>query len=80
MPVINGREVLKRLREVELFKVVPVVLFSTSSQPVDKSFAKWYNAGFITKPIDVKQMELIADQFIEYCSEENQKKIRSQIQ
>jgi len=79
MPVINGKETLLRLREIEHFQDVPVVLFTTSSQPMDKSFAKKYNAGFITKPIDVKQMEVIADQFIEHCSEEIRDKIRRQI-
>lgn len=79
MPIINGKETLLRLREIEHFQDVPVVLFTTSSQPMDKSFAKKYNAGFITKPIDVKQMEVIADQFIEHCSEEIRDKIRRQI-
>ncbi len=79
MPVINGKETLLRLREIEHFQDVPVVLFTTSSQPMDKSFAKKYNAGFITKPIDVKQMEVIADHFIEHCSEEVRDKIRRQI-
>jgi CheY-like chemotaxis protein len=76
MPVINGKEVLMRLREMDHLQSVPVVLFSTSSQPVDKNFAKKYNAGFITKPIDVKQMAYIADQFIEHCSDEVKSRIR----
>ena len=79
MPVINGKETLLRLREMEHFQEVPVVLFTTSSQPIDKSFARKYNAGFITKPIDVKQMADIADQFMEHCSEEIRDKIRRQI-
>ena len=77
MPVINGKETLLRLREIEHFQNVPVVLFTTSSQPIDKNFAQKYNAGFITKPIDVKQMEIIADQFIEHCSEEIRSKIKA---
>ena len=76
MPVINGKEVLIRLREMDHLQSVPVVLFTTSSQPMDKSFAKKYNAGFITKPIDVKQMAFIADQFIEHCSDEVKNQIR----
>ena len=76
MPVINGKEVLMRLREMDHLQSVPVVLFTTSSQPMDKSFAKKYNAGFITKPIDVKQMAFIADQFIEHCSDEAKNQIR----
>jgi CheY-like chemotaxis protein len=80
MPVLNGKEALVRLRQMERFESVPVVLFTTSSQPNDKSFATRYNAGFVTKPLDVKQMEVITDQFIDHCAEEIRSKIRRQIQ
>jgi CheY-like chemotaxis protein len=76
MPVINGKELLVRLKGMDLLQSIPVILFTTSSQPIDKNFAKRYNAGFITKPIDVKQMAFIADQFIEHCSDEIKNKIR----
>ena len=79
MPVINGKETLLRLRQMEHFQDTPIVLFTTSSQPVDKSFALRYNAGFITKPIDVKQMAFIADQFIDHCADDVKEKIRGQI-
>lgn len=79
MPVLNGKETLIKLRQLDRFDSVPVVLFTTSSQPQDKSFAAKYNAGFITKPLDVKQMEMITDQFIDHCAEEIRTKIRRQI-
>jgi CheY-like chemotaxis protein len=80
IPVINGKEVLMRLREMKHLQSIPVILFTTSSQPLDKDFAKRYNAGFITKPIDVKQMAFIADQFIEHCSDEIKNKIRKHME
>lgn len=76
MPVINGKDVLVRLRQVERFEEVPVVLFTTSSMPVDRSFALQYKAGFITKPLGYEQMEMITKEFIDHCTEETQKKIR----
>lgn len=76
MPVLNGKETLVRLRQLEKFEEVPVVLFTTSSMPVDKSFAQHHKAGFITKPLGYEQMEMITKEFIDNCSEENQKKIR----
>jgi CheY-like chemotaxis protein len=79
MPIINGKEVLARVREMDHLQSIPAVLFTTSSQPIDKSFAKKYNAGFITKPIDVKQMAHIADQFIEHCNDEVKNQIRKGI-
>lgn len=80
MPVFNGKEVLVKIRQMDRFKSLPVVLFSTSSQPTDINFARRYDAGFITKPLDMQQMEIITDQFIEHCTEEIRKKIRRQIQ
>ena len=76
MPVLNGKETLIRLRQVEKFADVPVVLFTTSSMPLDKSFAERYKAGFITKPLGYEQMEVITKEFIDHCTEETQKKIR----
>jgi CheY-like chemotaxis protein len=76
MPVLNGKESLVRLRQIEQYKEVPVVLFTTSSMPIDKSFAQQYGAGFITKPLGYEQMELITKEFIDHCTEETQKKIR----
>jgi CheY-like chemotaxis protein len=40
IPVINGKEVLERLREIDHLQSVPVVLFTTSSQFMDKSFCQ----------------------------------------
>ena len=76
MPFMSGKEVLANLREIERFKSIPVVLFTTSSMPLDRSFAKRYDAGFITKPLDINQMEFITHEFIEHCADEIKKNIR----
>lgn len=76
MPVINGKDVLVRLRQMELFHDIPVVLFTTSSMPVDRNFALQHKAGFITKPLGYEQMEMITREFINHCTEETRKKIR----
>ena len=76
MPMLNGKDVLVKLRQLDRFENVPVVLFSTSSQPQDAQFARKYDAGFITKPLDYGQMEYITEQFINHCSDEIKKNIR----
>ena len=76
MPVLDGKQALVRLRQLERYEAVPVVLFTTSSLPFDKSFAHKHGAGFITKPLNLKQMELITEEFIGHCVEEVRKKIR----
>jgi CheY-like chemotaxis protein len=79
MPVVDGKELLIKLRHMKEFSDTPVVLFTTSSSPVDIDFAKKYNAGFITKPLNMQQMEMITDQFIDHCSEEIRKKISKKL-
>lgn len=80
MPVLNGRDALKKIKEMPHLTSVPVVLFSTSSSPLDKEFAKKYNAGFVTKPLDVSQMEMITELFIDHCNDEIKRKIRRHLQ
>lgn len=80
MPFISGKDVLSQLRGMERFKSIPVVLFTTSSMPLDKNFAKRYNAGFITKPLDLNQMEFIVSEFIDQCADEIKKNIRKHFQ
>ncbi len=76
MPLLSGKEALVRIRQMERYETIPVVLFTTSSMPVDKAFAQHHNAGFVTKPLGYGQMEIITKQFIDHCTEETQKKIR----
>jgi CheY-like chemotaxis protein len=79
MPIVDGKELLVKVRKMDEFSDIPVVLFTTSSSNVDKEFAARYNAGFITKPLNVEQMELITDQFIDHCSDEIKQKISRKI-
>lgn len=67
MPKMNGIEALKQIRKNKRYSKTPAILFTTSSQLQDKNFAKQYNAGFITKPIDTAQMKRIAETFLEHC-------------
>ncbi|MGI8634029.1 MAG: response regulator [Segetibacter sp.] len=78
MPRMDGKEALIKIRQMERFEKIPSVLFTTSSQNRDKDFAARYNAGFLTKPIDIFQMEVVANTFIEHCSEQIKKNIRKE--
>jgi CheY-like chemotaxis protein len=80
MPLLNGRDVVQKIRLRKKFEKVPIVLFTTSSQPVDKLFARQYNVGFITKPLNFRQMDVIVDGFIEYCTEDVKKEIRKKVE
>jgi len=80
MPLLNGKDALKKIREMQRFELVPVVLFTTSSLSQDKIFANRYNAGFVTKPLDASQMEVITELFINHCTDEIKKNIRKHLQ
>ncbi|TCZ72819.1 response regulator [Flaviaesturariibacter aridisoli] len=77
MPIVDGKQVLRELRTMDRYADVPVVLFTTSSLPTDRSFAEKYKAGFITKPLHYRQMEQITDEFISHCAEEVRRKIQN---
>lgn len=54
MPKVDGREVLKQMREDEALKSIPVVVMTTSDQETD--ILRSYDLGcssYITKPVDL---------------------------
>ncbi|MDW7772417.1 MAG: response regulator [Desulfobulbaceae bacterium] len=53
LPKISGLEILRKMRADEQFKNVPVVIFSSSVDEMDKEKSFYYGASeFMTKPID----------------------------
>jgi CheY-like chemotaxis protein len=67
MPVMNGFEVLSRLKVSDLFPRIPVIVMTTSSEAdyIDKS----YDLGarsFIVKPKSFKELLIIADNLKSY--------------
>ena len=56
MPVMNGIEFLKELRQDDLLKRIPVVVLTTSEEQQDKmqSFDLGV-AGYMAKPVDYRQ-------------------------
>jgi len=68
MPLLNGKETLLRIKSDKELQRIPVVLFSTSKNPDDKTFASSNGVDFISKPLSVKEIELIASMFIDRCN------------
>lgn len=69
MPGMDGREALARIKANDINKDIPVVLFTTSSSNIDKTFAQRWGADFITKPLQVQDLETLAKEFALRCRE-----------
>ncbi len=56
MPKVNGFEVLIKMKEDELLKVIPVIMLTTSSSERDIKYSYENHANcFITKPVGMEQ-------------------------
>lgn len=51
MPVMNGHDCLRELRQDPRLRVIPVIIFSTSDSPIDIELSfENYASGYIIKP------------------------------
>ena len=50
MPVMDGKQTLKWLKEREDYKKIPVMIFTTSSREEDLKLCKSYECTFFRKP------------------------------
>jgi CheY-like chemotaxis protein len=58
MPLMNGAEFLSHIRDHPSFREIPIVIFSTSNNPVDKEMLPKLGARlFITKTSDFKELK-----------------------
>lgn len=67
LPGTDGREVLEQIKQDENFKSIPVIVFTTSSNPKDIEICYRYCvASYILKPIDIKRLVQTIQGFITY--------------
>lgn len=67
MPILNGLETLKLVREFSTLRSLPIVVYSTSSNEVDILLAEQNGAGYyMVKPIDMKQLREMIERILTY--------------
>ncbi|HVG16906.1 MAG TPA: response regulator [Chitinophagaceae bacterium] len=67
MPKMSGTETLSRLKTDETFKHIPVIIYSTSINPLEKEKCLSLGAhSFITKPISFKESRETAKSFLQF--------------
>ena len=71
MPILSGRDTLKALKSQTKYKDIPVIVFTTSSSELDKSFCKHFNTEMITKPPAYDQLKKIIARFLKTCNRED---------
>jgi CheY-like chemotaxis protein len=74
MPGMDGKEVLIRIRQSQILKNIPVVLFTTSANEKDAGFARKWSAKFFTKPLVFSELEDLAKIFLDICGFEMAKR------
>ena len=70
MPVMNGKELMHKLKNDEEFRLIPMVVFTTSSNPDDRRKCAQYGVDMLTKPINYSDLTRIVKQLLSYCKVE----------
>ena len=72
LPGTDGREVLEQLKQDQSFREIPIVVFTTSSNPRDIEFCYQHGAnGYLIKPVDSDQLERTVQAFVDYWLQVN---------
>ncbi len=67
LPGTDGREVLARIKQDQELQTIPVVIFSTSSNPKDVNACYRYGiSGYLVKPMNTSRLNQLVKTFLEY--------------
>ena len=70
LPGTDGREVLGQIKQDDILKSIPVVVFTTSSNPMDIDACYQHGVnGYIIKPININELRKAIQVFIDYWFE-----------
>ena len=67
MPILDGRETFKRIKNDHKLSSVPIVVFTTGENPNEKLLFNEMGVEYISKPFDINFLHSIANQMIEMC-------------
>lgn len=56
MPGLDGKQVLAQLKADPLFRNIPVVMYTTSSSLMDKTYCARYGVPMVTKPVRYEEI------------------------
>lgn len=72
LPGTDGRQVLEKLKQDNSLREIPIVVFTTSSNPKDVELCYQKGAnGYLIKPMDSQELQKIMRAFVDYWLEVN---------
>ena len=69
LPKLDGFEVLRRVRAIEKFKGIPVIIVTSSDSPGDRSEAAKLGASYFRKPVSYEEFIKIGGVLRRFLSE-----------
>ncbi|NEO86343.1 MAG: response regulator [Spirulina sp. SIO3F2] len=67
LPGTDGRTVLARLKQDERFKMIPIIVFTTSAAPQDIEYCYQQGAnGYMVKPLGNQDLKKMLQAFVDY--------------
>jgi CheY-like chemotaxis protein len=70
MPRMDGKQALAEIKKDNNFCALPVVIFTTSSNPVDKVYCERYGVELVTKPATMRHMQQEVKRLLKPCVKE----------
>jgi CheY-like chemotaxis protein len=67
MPRMDGKQTLVAIQKDATLAAIPIVLFSTSSSQLDKTFSQSKKVELITKPFSFETLFQITRKMLGYC-------------
>ncbi|PSF39556.1 two-component system response regulator [Aphanothece hegewaldii CCALA 016] len=72
LPGLDGRELLKKIKQDESFRKIPIVVFTTSSNPDDVELCYQRGAnGYLIKPVGTPELQKTIQSFVNFWLETN---------
>ena len=69
MPLLDGKETFKKIRNELNLSSIPVIIFTSSHNPNDQILFRSLGIEFITKPDDFSQLNKIVDHMVSVCGD-----------
>jgi CheY-like chemotaxis protein len=66
MPVLNGKEMVKRIKEDEVIRRIPLIIFTSSAKFADQEFCKKYAVPLFVKPFMMKDFKGLVQEMLNH--------------